>query len=107
MCIQTLPGEIMAICYESLIIALNLLSRSVHSDPTRDPNTCVGEGLSVAVDANNKVIGFGYDAAGNVTQIGGGSYSFDFDHHILSAGGVTHTYDASGTRVKSTNGRVY
>ncbi len=50
-----------------------------------------------------------YDAAGNLTQPGpiGGPYVYDAENHLISADGVTYTYDGDGNRVMKSNGTIY
>ena len=76
-------------------------------------NNCLySEGFSQTVDSNNRIIGFGYDAAGNQTGIpGGNSYTYDAENHLVSVssagGNYTYTYDGDGDRVEKSNGEIY
>jgi len=56
--------------------------------------------LSVTANNKNQLQGFGYDAAGNMTQDGTAAYTYDAESRLLTAGGVTYTYDGDGRRVK-------
>jgi RHS repeat-associated protein len=49
-------------------------------------------------DLNNDYV---YDAAGNLIQPGtsGGTYTFDAENHLTSAGGIAYLYDGDGKRV--------
>src|SRR5579864_1498051 len=49
-------------------------------------------------DLNNDYV---YDAAGNLIQPGtsGGTYTFDAENHLISAGGLAYLYDGEGKRV--------
>jgi len=70
-------------------------------------NTCSGEGLSVAVGANNRIsiAGYAYDAAGNMTNDGlGHTFTYDQENRITGAAGYTYVYDVDGNRVQKANG---
>lgn len=62
------------------------------------------EPLSVTVLTNNRLSGFGYDAAGDMTSNGGTNYTYDAEGHLLTAAGYTYTYDGDGNRVEKSNG---
>ena len=53
-------------------------------------------------DANDHVPTDPYDANGNLLNGGVGSNLFDFENHLVSAGGVTLVYDGDGNRVSET-----
>lgn len=60
---------------------------------------------SLSFDANNHIAagnGVTYDAAGNVTNDGSHSYTYDAENRLVSvdAGSVTYVYDADGQRVR-------
>jgi RHS repeat-associated protein len=55
----------------------------------------------------NRLPGFGYDAAGNMTSNGPAGYSYDAENRLLSTAGVTYTYDGDGKRVKKSTGPLY
>src|SRR5262249_6560477 len=76
----------------------NLLQKTV--------TKCSAENLSVAALSNNQVVGYNYDAAGNMTHDAttNTNYSFDQENRITGAGGYTYTYDADGNRVEKSNG---
>jgi RHS repeat-associated protein len=74
----------------------------------KNPGTLPGEGLSKVPDTNNHLSGMTYDAGGNVTNDGlGGTFVFDGENRIKSAGSVTYTYDADGRRVQKSTGINY
>jgi RHS repeat-associated protein len=76
----------------------NLLAKSV--------TKCSAENLSLTALANNQLSGYGYDAAGNMTNdaTSGFNYSYDQENRITGAGGFAYTYDADGNRVEKSNG---
>ena len=47
--------------------------------------------LSVAVNSSNRITnaGFTYDAAGNMTADGSGTYAYDAENRLTSTAGVT------------------
>ena len=54
-------------------------------------------------DANNRIVGYCYDAAGNLLKQGAcgtADYTYDGENRIKTAGGYTYTYDANGMRVR-------
>jgi RHS repeat-associated protein len=66
--------------------------------------------LSVAMDpnhANNRLMGYSYDAAGNMLNDGVNSYAYNAEGELVTAGGVTYTYDGDGNRVKKSSGKLY
>ncbi len=64
--------------------------------------------LNAAPATNNRLTGYGYDAAGNQTNDGlGHGFTFDAEHRMTVADGVTYTYDADNRRVKKSTGVVY
>ncbi len=67
---------------------------------------CSSEGLSVTALGTNRLLGYGYDAAGNMTHdaTSGLTYTFDPENRLTGAAGYTYTYDAEGNRVKKANG---
>jgi hypothetical protein len=80
----------------------NLLSKNV--------TKCGAENFSVAALVNNRLSGYGYDAAGNMTNDNlGNGYTYDGASRIAQVNGsaVTYTYGpASGERVrKDVNGQ--
>ncbi|MGH9890558.1 MAG: RHS repeat-associated core domain-containing protein [bacterium] len=69
---------------------------------------CTQSSLSVVALNNNRLSGFTYDAAGNMTTYPGyGSYSYDAENRMKTAAGVTYTYDGDGKRVMKNNGTLY
>ncbi len=84
----------------------NLLSKTITKG--------TAESLSVTVDANNHLNGYGYDGNGNLTSLNGVTYNhFNIENQWTSQTtyGVTYLYDGDGNRVKSSGGasgtRVY
>jgi RHS repeat-associated protein len=74
---------------------------------------CNSTMLNLGIDANNHInnSGFGYDAAGNMTQDGtsGVTYSFDAENHIYKITGIAggpycYFYDGNGLRVAKKSG---
>lgn len=68
-----------------------------------------GPSNAVAVDAaTNRLLGYSYDANGNMTHDGLNSLVYDAENRVLSSttGGVTtnYTYDGAGLRVKKISG---
>jgi len=61
-------------------------------------------------DIHNRLVGFGYDAAGNMTSNGTDSYSYDAENRIVTFTGATsatYTYDGDGKRIKKSTGKMY
>jgi RHS repeat-associated protein len=54
--------------------------------------------FSSAAASNNRLVGYGYDASGNTTQIGSTTYSYDAENRLQSAGGVSYLYGPDGNR---------
>jgi RHS repeat-associated protein len=53
-----------------------------------------------ASDVTNRPLGFGYDAAGNMTNYTApGQYVYDPENRLSSTAGTTYTYDGNGERV--------
>ena len=65
------------------------------------------EPLSVTALSSNRLSGFGYDAAGNMTSNGSATYTYDAENRLTATAGVTYTYDGDGNRVKKSNGTLY
>ncbi|HEY6349500.1 MAG TPA: RHS repeat-associated core domain-containing protein, partial [Candidatus Angelobacter sp.] len=76
----------------------NLLQKTV--------TKCSAENLSVSALANNQLVGYTYDAAGNMQHdaTSGFNYSYDQENRITSAAGYTYAYDSDGNRVEKSNG---
>jgi YD repeat-containing protein len=51
-------------------------------------------------NANDELAMDTYDANGNTTASIGQGYVYDFENHLIQAGGVTYTYDGDGNRVQ-------
>jgi RHS repeat-associated protein len=68
---------------------------------------CQAENLSVSADANNRLQGYNYDAAGNMLKDNNSAtYVYDSENRINSTSGFTYVYDADGNRVQKTNGNT-
>jgi RHS repeat-associated protein len=65
---------------------------------------CTQENLGIAANVKNQISTNAYDAAGNLTT---GGYTYDAENHLLTAGGVTYTYDGDGKRVQKSSGKSY
>ena len=65
------------------------------------------EALSVAALNSNRLSGFGYDAAGNMTSNGAATFTYDAENRLLTTAGVTYAYDGDGNRVKKSSGTLY
>src|ERR1700757_1834656 len=50
--------------------------------------------------SNNRLTGFGYDAAGNMTGNGSLGYVYDAENRLIAAGGMSYIYDGDGNRVE-------
>ncbi len=101
---------------------LSTMSDSVSTQPCRgitwtydpwgnrtDQTVTVGSCFTFhqSMDVQNRLIGFSYDAAGNLLNDGTHSYSYDAENRMLSVdGGGTATFvnDAEGRRVQKTSG---
>jgi RHS repeat-associated protein len=55
----------------------------------------------------NRLPGFGYDVAGNMTTSGSTTYTYDAESRLTATAGVTYAYDGDGNRVKKSNGTLY
>src|SRR6266478_7601795 len=64
-------------------------------------------------DGNNRLLGYGYDAAGNMTNDGNHSFYYDAENRLVQVGGALGTcstatacylYDAEGKRVQKSVG---
>ncbi len=58
------------------------------------------EGLNTTANTNNKLSGFGYDAAGNMTSNGTITYTYDAENRLVYTSGYRYIYDANGERVE-------
>ena len=65
---------------------------------------CTQENLGVTATLKNQVSSNSYDAAGNVTT---GGNVYDAENHLVTAAGVTYTYDGDGKRVEKSSGKIY
>jgi RHS repeat-associated protein len=74
----------------------------------KTPGSPAGESMNQPADTNNHLSGLTYDSAGNVINDGlGGTFVFDGENRIKTAGSVTYTYDAYGRRVQKSTGINY
>ncbi len=62
------------------------------------------EPLNAPATNLNRLTGFGYDAAGNMTSNGSATYTYDAENELISTAGWTYVYDGDGHRVKKVNG---
>jgi RHS repeat-associated protein len=71
--------------------------------------TCMTEPLNAApATAQNHLPGLLYDTAGNVINDGiGNTPTHDAENRIATDAGVTYSYDADGTRIEKSSGRMY
>ncbi len=69
--------------------------------------------FSLTANAQNRIVGYCYDAAGNLLDPGTcnnpHSYVYNAEGQIVSAlaGAYTYTYDGDGKRVQKSNGKLY
>ncbi len=68
---------------------------------------CSAFPLSVTANNKNQLTGFGYDAAGNMTQNGSATYTYNAESQMVTAAGVAYTYDGLGYRVKKSSSTEY
>ncbi len=63
--------------------------------------------FSAAATTQNRLVGFQYDAAGNLINDGSHTYTYDAENRIIKVDGgstATYAYDADGLRVTKTTG---
>jgi RHS repeat-associated protein len=58
------------------------------------------EPLSVSAGTNNRLSGFGYDAAGNMTSNGSATYIYDDENRLIATAANSYIYDGDGERVE-------
>jgi RHS repeat-associated protein len=68
--------------------------------------------LSQSADANNRIVGYCYDAAGNLLAQSAPpcpvpAYTYNAENQLTATAGVTYTYDGDGRRVQKSNGTIY
>jgi hypothetical protein len=70
---------------------------------------CTAPMLSLSVNTNNQITnsGFSYDAAGDLTNDGMYTYSWNAEQHLSSAANVNYTYDGDLRRVAKSSGTLY
>jgi RHS repeat-associated protein len=72
-------------------------------------NGCTQESLSVTV-TNNRIssFGFGYDASGNLANVGHPMYKWNAESQLTTfLPSTTYTYDGDGRRVEKSSGTLY
>jgi uncharacterized protein RhaS with RHS repeats len=62
---------------------------------------CTAQTFSHSITNKNRIAGFTYDNAGNVTNDGNLTYTWNALNQMKSAGAVTYTYDGDGQRVSN------
>jgi RHS repeat-associated protein len=66
------------------------------------------ESLSTTANQYNYLVGYPYDAVGNMTNdLLGHTYTYDAENRPYAAGGVSYYYDGLGNRVAKSNGKLY
>ncbi len=68
--------------------------------------------LSQTADGNNRIVGFCYDAVGNLLAQSAPpcpspTYAYNAESQMTSTAGVTYSYDGDGKRVKKSSGKLY
>jgi YD repeat-containing protein len=63
---------------------------------------CSAENLQASVTAQNRLTGYSYDAAGNMTGDGINTAAYDAENRLtqVSSGTATYLYDSEGNRVR-------
>jgi hypothetical protein len=65
---------------------------------------CSAQNLNVTVDGSNHITGMSYDAAGNLTNDGTLTYSWDAENRLKTTAGTNYKFDGDSRRVlKGTN----
>jgi RHS repeat-associated protein len=62
------------------------------------------ETMNTAATSQNHLVGFGYDAAGNLTSNGSVTYTYDAEGRLTATAGWTYVYDGDGKRVIKCSG---
>jgi RHS repeat-associated protein len=83
---------------------------TITPDPSRPG--CSVPMLSQGANTNNQISGFCYDQAGNllaqsVPPCPSPTYSYNAESQLITAVGVTYTYDGDGRRVMKSSGKLY
>jgi len=68
---------------------------------------CTAQSLSVTVNTNNQIVGFTYDAAGNLLSDGSKAYTWDAENRPKTAAGTAYTFDGTNARVKKGTNDFY
>ena len=58
------------------------------------------EPLSTSATVQNRLTGFGYDAAGNMISNGTATYTYDAENRLIATAGISYIYDGDGKRVE-------
>jgi YD repeat-containing protein len=68
---------------------------------------CTAQSLNVTVNNNNQIVGFTYDAAGNLLSDGSKAYTWDAENRPKTAAGTAYTFDGTNARVKKGTNDLY
>ncbi|MGB8128998.1 MAG: hypothetical protein WCG81_04340 [Candidatus Angelobacter sp.] len=68
---------------------------------------CMAQSLNVTVNTNNQIVGFTYDAAGNLLNDGSKAYTWDAENRPKTAAGTAYTFDGTNARVKKGTNDFY
>ena len=68
---------------------------------------CTAQSLNVTVNTNNQIVGFTYDAAGNLLSDGSKAYTWDAENRPKTAAGTAYTFDSTNARVKKGTNDFY
>jgi YD repeat-containing protein len=68
---------------------------------------CSAPNLNVTVNNNNQIVGFTYDAAGNLTNDGTLSYSWDGENRLKNTAATNYTWDGTNMRVMKGTSELY
>ncbi|MGC2745492.1 MAG: hypothetical protein WA672_20170, partial [Candidatus Angelobacter sp.] len=68
---------------------------------------CTAQSLNVSVNNSNQIVGFTYDAAGNLLSDGSKAYTWDAENRPKTAAGTSYTFDGTNARVKKGTNDFY
>ncbi|HKW18897.1 MAG TPA: RHS repeat-associated core domain-containing protein [Terriglobales bacterium] len=70
---------------------------------------CSAPALNLTINNNNQIADspVTYDAAGNMTNDGISTYSYDAEHRPTAANGISYVYDGDNWRVEKSGGPLY